>query len=132
MSIHVCVTLGTERYGVAVEHVREIAEIGTVVPVPGAGARVAGIRHLRGEILPVVRLHDLLGAPPGNPRRIVVVHDDDRWACLAVDRADEVEDLPEPDGPGAPLTLGAVLHDGAMLGILDVPALLDVLGAPVR
>jgi purine-binding chemotaxis protein CheW len=125
MSAHVCVALGAERYGLAVEHVREVAEIGTVVPVPGAGPRVAGIRHLHGEILPIVRLHDLLGAPAGDPRRIVVVYDGDRCAGLAVDRAEEVEELPEPDAHGEPLTRGSVLHQGTMLGVLDVPALLD-------
>ncbi len=125
MSAHVCVALGGERYGVAVEHVDEVAELGAVVPVPGAGPLVAGIRHLRGEILPVVRLHDLLGAPPGHPRRIVVVHDGDRRAGLAVDRADDVEDLPEPDAPAERLTRGAVLHGDVVVGILDVPAVLD-------
>jgi purine-binding chemotaxis protein CheW len=128
MSAHVCVALGAERFGVAVEHVREVAELGTIVPVPGAGPRVAGIRHLHGEILPVVHLTDLLGTPAGNPRRLLVVHDGDRCAALAVDRADDVEELPEPDAPGEPLTRGAVLHRGAVLGILDVPALLDAVG----
>jgi purine-binding chemotaxis protein CheW len=130
MSAHVCVALGGERYGVAVEYVDEVAEPGAVVPVPGAGPLLAGVRHLRGEILPVVRLHDLLGAPAGHPRRVVVVHDRDRRAGLLVDRADGVEDLTPPDAPGEPLTRGAVLHGGAVIGILDVPAVLDALGAP--
>jgi len=129
MSAHVCVALGAERYGIAVEHVREVAQLDTVVPVPGAARWIAGVRHLRGEILPVVRLHDLLGAPAGDPRRVVVVRDRDRSAALAVDRADAVEDLPEPDGAGERLTRGAVLHRDAVLGILDVPAILDAVGA---
>jgi purine-binding chemotaxis protein CheW len=128
MSVHVCIALGAERYGVAVEHVREVAELGAIVPVPGAGPQVIGIRHLRGEILPVVHLHDLLGAPAGRPRRLVVVHDGDRCAGLAVDRADDVEDLPEPDEPGELLTRGAVLHAGTVVGLLDVPAILDAVG----
>jgi purine-binding chemotaxis protein CheW len=129
MSTHVCITLGPERYGVAVEQVREVTELGAIVPVPGAGPLVAGIQNLRGEILPVVRLHDLLGGPAGDPRRIVVVREGDRSAGLAVDRAEAVMDLPEPGEPVEPLMRGSVLHDGAVLGILDVAAVLDAVCA---
>lgn len=128
MTAYVCISLGAERYGVDVGHVVEVAELGAIVPVPGAGERFAGIRRLHGEILPVIWLHDLLGAPPGQPRRIVVVRDGDRLAGLAVDRADDVEDLPEPEGPAQPFTRGAVLRGGAILGILDVAAVLDAVG----
>ena len=131
MTAHVCIALGAERYGVPVEHVREVAELGTVVPVAGAGPHVAGIRHLHGEILPVVRLHQLLGSPAGSPRRIVVVHEGGRSAGLAVDRADDVDDLPAPDAPGEPFTYGSVLHGGAVVGLLDVAAILDAASAPV-
>ena len=93
MSAHVCIGLGFDRYAVDVEHVREVTELGTIVPVPGAGPRIAGIRHLHGEILPVVRLRELVGASAGIPRRLVVVQDGDRCAGLAVDRADCVADL---------------------------------------
>jgi purine-binding chemotaxis protein CheW len=129
MTAHVCFALGAERYAVAVEQVREVAELGTVVPVPGAGPQVAGVRYLRGEILPVVRLHGLLGAPLGAVTRIVIVDDGDRRAGLAVDRTDDVEELAEPDAPGAPLTRGAVLHGGSVVGIVDVSAVLDVVAA---
>ena len=129
MSAHVCIGLGFDRYAVDVEHVREVTELGTIVPVPGAGPRIAGIRHLHGEILPVVRLRELVGASAGIPRRLVVVQDGDRCAGLAVDRADCVADLPEPDGPAERLIRGTVLHDGAAHSVLDVPALLDAVRA---
>lgn len=125
MSAYVCFTLGVERYGVPIEHVREVAELGDVVAVPGAGAPIAGIRHLHGDIIPVLRLPGLLGAPGGRARRIVVVRDGDRHAGLAVDATSGVEELPRPEGPGDRLTLGAVLHEDALVGILDVPAVLD-------
>jgi purine-binding chemotaxis protein CheW len=129
MSAHVCFAVGTERYGIAVEHVREVAELGSIIPVPGSGPLVTGVRNLRGEILPVVRLHSLLGAPARNPSRIVVVQDGDRSAGFAVDRADDVEELAEPQAPGQPLTRGAVLHNGSVVGIVDVPAVLDAVAA---
>ena len=118
MTAHVCIGLGAERYGVPIEHVREVAELGTVVPVPGAGPHI-------------VRQHDLLGSPTGSPRRVVVVHEGDRYAGLAVDSADDVDDLPAPTAPGEAFTYGSVLHGGAVVGLLDVAALLDAASAPV-
>jgi purine-binding chemotaxis protein CheW len=131
MTAHVCIALGAERYAVPVVDVLEVAELGTVVPVAGAGPHVAGVRHLHGEILPIVRLHDLLGSAAGSPRRIVVVHDGDRHAGLAVDSADDVDDLPAPAAPGEAFTSGSVLHRGALVGLLDVAAILDAASTPV-
>lgn len=131
MTACVRVLLGHERYGVPVERVREVAELGDVVAVPGAGPHVAGIRHLHGELLPVIRLDGLLRAPAAARRRIVVVEDGARRAGLAVDAAEQVEELPAPDRPGGALTLGAVLHDDHLIGLLDVPALLDAATAAV-
>jgi len=132
MSAYVRVSLGDERYGVDVSYVREVAELDDVTPLPGAGPHVAGVWHLHGEILPVVRVSGLLRAPAGEPRRLVVVVHHERRAGLAVDAAEEVEELPEPDAPGEPLTVGAVLHDGRTIGIVDVPALLDAVATSVR
>jgi chemotaxis signal transduction protein len=131
VTTYVRVALGGERYGIAVGHVREVTEIGAVVAVPGAGPHVTGVRHLHGEILPVIRLSGLLDTPAGAPARIVVVEESGRRAGLTVDVAENVEELPEPDGPGHPLTRGAVLHAGQVIGVLDVHALLDAVSASV-
>ncbi|MDP9133905.1 MAG: chemotaxis protein CheW [Actinomycetota bacterium] len=131
MTAYVRVSLGGESYGVDVAHVRGVAELDTVVAVPGAGPHVAGISHLQGEILPIVRISDLLRAPQGEPRQIVVVQDGERRAGLAVDAAEQVEELPEPTALDEPLTHGAILHDGRTIGIVDVPALLDAVSASV-
>jgi hypothetical protein len=42
-----------------------------------------------------------------------------------VDRAHDVSELEQTDEPAGPLTHGAVLHDGKLVGIIDIPALLD-------
>ncbi len=129
MSAHVRIGVGTEQYAVDLDHVREVTTVGPVVQVPGAGPLVDGVFQLRGEILPVIRLGDLLGAPPGQARRLLVVRDGDRCAALAVDQANAVEDLPEPEAPSEPMMRGSVLLDGTILGILDVPAVLDAVSA---
>jgi purine-binding chemotaxis protein CheW len=132
MTAYVRVSLGGERYGVDVAHVREVTQMGVVVTVPGAGPHVVGVSDLRGEIVTVVRISELLRAPRGSPRRLVVVEDDERRAGLCVDAAKEVEELPAPVASAAPLTKGAVLHDGRTIGIVDVPALLDAVAESVR
>jgi purine-binding chemotaxis protein CheW len=125
------VATGGEHYAVAVEQVREVAEAGAVVAVPGAGPNVAGIRQLHGELLPVIRLSGLLGGPDGAGARILVVEDAGRRAGLVVDAVDGVAELPEPDAAGHPLTRGAVLDRGSLVGVLDVHALLDAVSASV-
>jgi purine-binding chemotaxis protein CheW len=112
--------------------VREVTQMGAVVTVPGAGPHVVGVSDLHGELVTVIRISELLSAPRGSPRRLVVVEDDERRAGLCVDGANEVEELPEPLAAAAPLTRGAVLHEGHTIGILDVPALLDAVAASVR
>jgi purine-binding chemotaxis protein CheW len=131
MTACVRVALGGERYAIDVNHVREVAELGDIVRVPGAGPHIAGIRHLRGELVTVVSLAGLLRTPVGEPRRVVVVEDGNRRAGLAVDAAEEVESLPEPEADGDALSRGSVLHDGRVIGVLDVPALLDAVAASV-
>jgi chemotaxis signal transduction protein len=128
---YVRVAAGGEHYAIDVEQVREVAEVGPVVAVPGAGPNVAGVRHLHGEVLAVVGLSGLLGGGAGVPARIVVIEDAGRRAGLGVDAVDGVGELPEPDGAGHPLTRGAVLDHGALVGVLDVGSLLDAVSATV-
>jgi chemotaxis signal transduction protein len=132
MTAYLRVAIGEESYGIAVSQVREVAELGELVAVPGSSANIAGVCRLHGELLPVIRLGGMLKAGLGEPRRIVVVEDGTRLAGLAVDQAERLEDLPEPEAAGEPLTRGAVLHEGHMIGLVDVAALLDAVTASVR
>lgn len=124
-SAHLRIVIGAEHYALDVTLVREVAELGDVVPVPGASTHVAGVQTLRGELLPIVHPQALLGVAAGAPRRVVVVDHAGRRAGLVVDRADEVSDLERTDEAAGPLTQGAVLCEGRLVGVLDVPALLD-------
>jgi len=122
---HLRVVIGAEHYALDVTLVREVAELGDVVPVPGASTHVAGVQSLRGELLPIIHPQALLGVTAGTPRRVVVVDHAGRRAGLAVDRADDVSELAPADEAAGPLTHGAVLYEGRLVGVLDVPALLD-------
>ena len=123
------VRVGAEEYALPVRHVPEVAEIGDVTPVPGTPQQVLGIRNLRGEVLPVFDTAVGLGVTgSGAPGRIVLADVDGRRCALAVDEVLEVGELPEPEeAVESPLLAGAILVDGRLIGMVDVPALLEAL-----
>jgi purine-binding chemotaxis protein CheW len=131
--VHVRVLAGGEHYALPVTAVLEIAEFGQVTPVPGAPSGVLGVRNLRGQVIPVIDLATMLGlAPDGESERIVVADDGSRRAALAVTATMDVGELgAATEEVESPYLSGAVLVDGALVGIVDVEALLAAV-APVE
>ena len=123
--VHVRLRLGRERYALPIEHVLEVAELGTLSAVPGAGSAVLGIRNLRGQVLPVFDLARVLAiAGDTRARRVVVAEHGGRQAGLAVDDVTDVGELAsEAEETQAEYLAGAVLEDGELVGILDVERL---------
>jgi len=124
--VHVRVRVGAEDYALPVEDVLEVTELGHVTPLPGAGAGVLGVRNLRGQVIPILDLATLLDVDrTRSPERIVVAVDGDRRAGLAVDAVVDVEVVGEAsEAVESPLLSGAVLIDDALVGVVDVRALL--------
>jgi purine-binding chemotaxis protein CheW len=120
------VLVADEHYALPVADVLEVAELGEVTPVPGAGAAVLGVRNLRGQVLPVVDLATVFDLPPAHPERIVIAERGGLRAGLAVDTVAGVEQLPEAseEVDSRHLT-GAALADGALVGVIDVESVLD-------
>jgi purine-binding chemotaxis protein CheW len=131
--VHVRVLAGGEHYALPVTAVLEIAEFGQVTPVPGAPSGVLGVRNLRGQVIPVIDLATMLAlAPDGESERIVVADDGSRRAALAVTSTVDVGELgAATEEVESPYLTGAVLVDGALVGIVDVEALLAAV-APVK
>jgi purine-binding chemotaxis protein CheW len=125
--LYVWVRAADEQYALPVADVLEVAELGDVTPVPGADAAVVGVRNLRGQVLPVVDLQTVLGLPRAQaPERIVIVEREGRVAGLAVEMVADVERLPDAsEEPESPHLSGASLVDGALVGVVDVGAVLD-------
>jgi chemotaxis signal transduction protein len=131
--VHVRVLAGGEHYALPVEEVLEIAELGQVTPVPGAPSGVLGVRNLRGQVIPVIDLATMLGlsSDDGN-ERIVVAEDSGRRAALAVTATVDVGELgAATEEVESSYLSGAILVDGALVGIVDVPAVLAAV-APVE
>jgi purine-binding chemotaxis protein CheW len=126
---YVRLRIGEEAYAVPVGYVRGVATLGDVTPVPGGPPELLGVRNLRGQILPVVDLGRLLGTPRSAPAgRLLVTEQGARRAGLAIDEVSDVGELPEPaEEAGSPLLTGALLADGTLIGVIDVPRVLDSL-----
>lgn len=121
------VQTGGEHYALPVKDILEVAELGELTPLPGAARVFLGLRNLRGEVLPIVDLAALLGVTAGgDPKRIVVAQSGTLRAGLAVESVVGVGDLQEPDTPTESAGLkGAKLVDGTLVGIVDVPGVLN-------
>jgi purine-binding chemotaxis protein CheW len=119
------VQVADEHYALPVADVLEVAELGDVTPVPGAGPAVLGVRNLRGQVLPVVDLATIFEVAPGKAERIVIAERDGLRAGLAVDAVAGVEQLPEAtEEVGSGHLVGAALADGALVGVIDVESVL--------
>jgi purine-binding chemotaxis protein CheW len=124
--LHVRVRVADEHYALPVADVLEVAELGDVTPVPGAGAAVLGVRNLRGQVLPVVDLATVFELPASAPERIVIAERGGLRAGLAVDAVDGVEQLPEAsEEVDSRHLVGAALAGGALVGVIDVESVLD-------
>jgi purine-binding chemotaxis protein CheW len=133
-TLHVRVLVSDEEYALPVDDVLEVAELGEVTPVPGAGNALLGIRNLGGRVLPVVDLAAVFGlARADAPNHIVVADRGGTSAGLAVNSVQGVEQLPEAsEEVDSPYLLGAALTGGALVGVVDVDAVLNaVQGVPV-
>jgi len=124
--VHVRVRAGGEDYALSVDSVLEVSELGDVTPVPSASREVLGVRNLRGQVIPVIDLATVFGLDGEAKReRIVVAEDGERRAALAVERVVDVGTLPAPSEEAeSEYLFGAALVDGALVGVVNVGAVL--------
>jgi purine-binding chemotaxis protein CheW len=127
--VHVRLRVGGESYAFGVEHVLEVAELGEIAPVPGAPAGVLGVRNLRGQVLPVFELASVFGIKrEGAARGLLVVEHEGRRAGFAIDEVVDVGVLAAPSESAESAFLhGAVLDNGELIGVVDVPQLFRTL-----
>lgn len=97
---------GGERLAVPAPIVREVARIPRLTRVPHAPSALLGLANIRGAVVPVLSLADLVERPIGTEQRVVIV-DDGALFGLAVDAVDA---LAEDSDSGARM--------------LDLPALI--------
>ena len=133
-NVFVRMAVANERYAIPAEAVLEVAEVGEISPVPGAPQAIAGVRNLRGSVLPVMEIAPLLGVSDhGERHRIVVTEVRGARAGILVDEVSGVGALPPvSEAVDHALVNGAVLVDGELVGILDIERILETVGGSVR
>jgi purine-binding chemotaxis protein CheW len=126
---YVRVRVGAEHYALPVEHALEVVDVGELTPVPGSPPAVLGLRNLRGEVLAAVDLAAVLGIESdGAAATLLVAAAGSRRAGLAVDEVIGVGTLPEVELEAENGYLsGTTVVDGALLGVVSAPALLDAI-----
>jgi purine-binding chemotaxis protein CheW len=140
--------VGGERFAVSLPAVAEVIESPELQRMPDAPEHVRGVATLRGELLSVYDPLALLGATGGGGRApapsakaggaaeggatLVFSRDGVHRVGLAVDDVydtitiaeSELRGVPGSDGADGAL-VGLVLRGSELIGVLDVPALLD-------
>lgn len=134
------VRIGDERYGLALEVVREVVSEYRLTSVPCAPGHIRGVVNLRGDIVSVTDLAVVLGLPDGAPSHappLVVISDDGVTTALAVEVIGDIVEVPVDD-VRPPLPLLDQAHADAVAGsfviqegpvaLLDAAALLAPVG----
>lgn len=126
-----------ERYAIPADDVLEVGLGTDPAALPGAPSDVLGLQNIRGQVVPLVDLAPLVGGgSPATGQAMVVVEHDGRRAALAVDTLIEVapldiQSIREETGETGVLH-SSVLADGALVGVVDIEAALDRVGATAR
>jgi two-component system chemotaxis sensor kinase CheA len=127
------VRVGGERYIIPINSIEQ-----SIRPKPDQLSSVQGKGELcmvRGRLLPLVRLHRLFHVTPRteNPTEalVVIVHDNNRASCLLVDelvgqQQVVIKSLGDSVGTVPGVSGGAILGDGTISLILDVPAVIGL------
>jgi len=121
--VYVRLRIASESYAMPVEHVLEVADIGLVRTVPRARPELLGVWNRRGRILPVVDLAQLLGITrTAAPGRVIVAETGGQQACFVIDDVSDVGELGGlAEETESDLLTGAMLADGDLVGVIDVP-----------
>jgi purine-binding chemotaxis protein CheW len=133
--------LGSKKFGVDVEKVRELLRYDALTKIEDHGEVIEDVAVWRNNVVPVVdmRLRFTYGMPVYEANTSVVMLEiDGRFIGMTVDSVMEVVQLapsqihPLPaDTPAAMCLIGMSTHEGDHLILLDIGRLMPVAGAPV-
>lgn len=96
MAKYVLFQVGTESYGIRIEKVVSIETLKPITRVPTEIRHLKGVMNLRGTVIPVIDLRQLLQEPHvenTTETRIIVLTDDDQKFGMIVDAAQNVLDI---------------------------------------
>ncbi len=135
---------GNEYFGLDLELVREFTDIGNLTPIPCCPNHIVGNMNLRGEIVTLVDIRNILNLPTSPVSvgsQAVVVQVDDIVAGLPVDQVLEMVDLNAADMTplsgvlsdfGEQYIRGTAFFQERMLRVLDLPKIFTQGGLAVH
>jgi purine-binding chemotaxis protein CheW len=88
--------VGTEEYGIPIEHVISIEKVEGITPIPHLPVYVKGIVKVRGELLPVLDFEEILyhrTIQYNDQTRMIVVKTDELTIGVLVNDAKEIIDI---------------------------------------
>ncbi len=130
--------LGSESYGIPVWKVKEIIRPMKAFPIPGMAKPVEGVINLRGEIIPVLLIHSVLGvkcsseAGAGRKKRIIILDTGDGGFGFVVDEVMDVVRVSGEDIKSSPEVNADHSGRDALLGIVQVGSRMVICIDPER
>jgi len=104
-------SIGSEEYGVEVEHVQTIERMLPITRVPNTPDFVKGVVNLRGVVIPVIHLASRFGlqeSEPTDQSRIVMIKYGDLEIGFIVDAANDVMDIDSDTVEEPPEVVGGI------------------------
>ncbi|WP_019910162.1 chemotaxis protein CheW [Paenibacillus sp. HW567] len=109
--------VGAETCAIRIEEIHEIIKMLTITDIPFSRSEVKGVVNLRGKVVCVMSLRNLLGMPDEpytRATRIIVVRFRDEFVGLIVDKVNKVTTYGEIHPPSAGHSRS---REGVFLGI---------------
>src|SRR5215472_8294113 len=119
MTDYVTFTTAGQLFGLPIERVQDVFTLGNITRVPLAGAEIAGVLNLRGRIVTVIDLANLLhveATKPSGAQMVIGIERGPESFGILVDRAGEVLSLSDADREPTPPNLDPTL-DGIAAGV---------------
>ncbi len=117
--------LGREHYGIPVRKVKEIIRSMEACPIPGMAGPVEGVINLRGEIIPVLRIHLVLGSREteednSRKQRVIILESGEGRFGIVVDEVRDVIKIEDEEIRASPGVSLDHRCEEAILGIAQV------------
>jgi purine-binding chemotaxis protein CheW len=129
------VSLGGELFTIDLQNVREVFVVESITPVPGMPAGLVGVTNLRGSVVPLLDLRQMIGLGAENALKYAVVIKHGNWQVgVLVDTVPEIRTLskdqflPAPVGTGDggnPFVSTVVNLEDRLRGVLETSVVLS-------
>jgi purine-binding chemotaxis protein CheW len=126
--------LGNQRYGIPIDHVKEIQQIVAFSDVPSDGVGVVGMVNLRGDVIPAIDVRRLVGMDElayTLETPMIITRSGPHVVALIVDEVEDVVRLPDgclqaasPMHALSSRIIGVCRLDDGLVYLLDVDRLL--------